>query len=307
MKFINNLPQTPVLTGGGGVKVENFSLYCKTYNKDFKSFKRLLASFEKFNKDNIKFFVSVPEADFELFKEFDGGNVKLITDESFAGQYFETEKYSRYSIGYINQEICKLAFFEAGYAENYLCLDSDVQFIRDFYIKDFMADSKTPYTVLVMEKELFCEKFYRRFTAKRKEWIEKIFMAVGLEDRRFRTCQGMQVINSKVMKSLKNDFMAPKDLSYKDLIKISPLEFTWYNAWFQKCGLVPEMAVEPFFKTFHSRVDYHFARFRNIKFENYKKEYVGIILNGNWKRPVERYKNPNFFHKFVYFILKKLL
>ncbi len=286
---------------------EKFAIYCKTYNKDIKEFKRLLTSFNKFNKDNIKFYVSVPAVDFELFKEFDCGNVRLITDESFALKYFETEKYSRYSTGYINQEICKLAFFETGFAENYFCVDSDAEFIRDFYFSDFMADENTPYTVLVQEKELSCEKFYKRFTAQRKENIERIFNETGLKDRRYRSCQGMQVINSRVMKSLKEDFMALKGLSYKDLIKISPFEFSWYNAWFQKCGLVREMAVEPFFKTFHSRVEYNFARFKNIKLEDYAKQYIGIVLNGNWKRPVQRYKNPNFFHKIVYFVLKKIV
>ena len=67
------------------------------------------------------------------------------------------------------------------------------------------------------------------------------------------------------------------------------------------------MAVEPFFKTFHSRVEYIFARFRCIKFENYTKEYIGMVLNGNWKRPVKYYKDPNVFHKVIYFVLRKIL
>ena len=128
--------------------MENFGIYCKTYNKDIRSFERLLASYKKFNRDGIKFFVSVPKADFELFRKFDGGNVKVITDESFAGQYFETEKHSGYSTGYINQQICKLAFFETGFLENYFCVDSDAQFIRDFYKKDFS------------EKEIQDQKIY---------------------------------------------------------------------------------------------------------------------------------------------------
>ncbi len=285
---------------------ENFGIYCKSYNKDVKRFERLLNSFNKFNRDNVKFYTSVPAEDFELFKKFEGSNVKIITDESFAGKYLVKEGFGGYGAGYINQEICKLTFFETGFLENYFCVDSDAQFIRDFYKKDFMADDKTPYTVLIQDKELSCEKFYKRFTKYRKENIKRIYDEIGLDDARYRTCHGMQVLNSKVLKSLKEDFMSKKGLSYKDLIEISPFEFTWYNAWFQKCKLVSEMAVEPFFKTFHSRIEYHFARFRGIKFEDYTKEYIGIILNGNWKRPVKEYKNPNLFHKVIYFMLKKI-
>lgn len=289
------------------VAAENFVIYCKSYHKDLKSFERLFMSYNRFNRDNIKFFLSIPAADFELFKKFDSDNVKVITDESFAGMYLETENHPKHPMGYVNQQICKLAFFETGYAKNYFCVDSDAQFIRDFYLKDFMADENTPYTVLIQDKELSCEKFYRRFTKTRSAYIKQIFKEIGLNDRRYRTCQGMQVLNSKVLRSFKEEYMTVKGYSYKDLIKISPLEFTWYNAWFQKCKIVPEMAVEPFFKTFHSRVEYIFARFRCIKFENYTKEYIGMVLNGNWKRPVKYYKNPNILHEIIYFVLKKIL
>ena len=38
------------------------------------------------------------------------------------------------SAGYINQEIVKLCFWETGLADNYLCLDSDAEFVRDFHV-----------------------------------------------------------------------------------------------------------------------------------------------------------------------------
>jgi hypothetical protein len=118
----------------------------------------------------------------------------------------------------------------------------------------------------------------------------------------------MQVLNIKVLKSLKEDFMQNKGLTYADLIKIAPYEFTWYNVWFQKCNLVKEYAVEPFFKTFHMRIDYNFSRLKLLKEDDLARAYVGIVLNSNWgnkKLPV-KYKKPNFVFKIIYTCLKKL-
>lgn len=291
----------------------NFAMYLKTYSEDFSRCKsRMIESFNRYNAENIRLYVSVPENDMELFKQFESDTIKIITDESYAKNYFTDESYFGLSEGYINQEICKLSFWETNLAENYLCVDSDVEFIRNFYVSDFMADENTPYTILVQDKDLAIERHYHGFWLHRFDLIKKIYDEVDLDDRRYRTCHGMQVLNSKVLKSLKEDFMSVKNgdgggYSYKDLIKISPYEFTWYNCWFQKCKLVRECAVEPFFKTFHMRIEYIISRFKNLRLEDYAYSYVGIILNGNWERPEKEYKNPNVIHKFFYTkILKRL-
>ena len=284
--------------------MHNFVMFSKTYKGDIKRFKNMIGSFNKFNCENIIMYVSVPECDLELFKEFESDTVKLISDESYAKNYFSDEQYFGLSTGYVNQEICKLSFWETDISENYLCIDSDLEFIRDFYVSDFMADNKTPYTILVQDKDLSIEKHYQDFWNTRQEFIKKIYDEIGLDDRRLRTCHGNTVLNSTVLKSLKDDFMEQKGYSYKDLIKISPYEFTWYNVWFQKCGLIKEMAVEPFFKTFHMRLDYVFYQLKLISLEDIKKAYIGIIMNSNWQKPQMEYKKPNKLYKWIY---KKIL
>ena len=115
----------------------------------------------------------------------------------------------------------------------------------------------------------------------------------------------MQVLNSLVLESLKKDLLKRKELNYKDLIKISPFEFTWYNVWFQKCKLIDEYAVEPFFKTLHSKTDYNFARYRCWGEKDIARAYVGIVLNSNWCR-YPKYVEPEFLQKMFYkHLLKK--
>lgn len=280
---------------------KNFVMYCKTYSKDLELFKNMLKSFDEFNKDNIWMYVSVPQIELDLFKDFEGENLKIITDESFAEGHFATKTRHGFGLGYVNQEICKLCFFETGVCENYLCIDSDATFIRDFYVKDFMRDEKTPYSVLVMDKDLAVEKDYQGYWDVRAELIQKIFDYVGLDDKRLRTCHNMQCFNSSVLKSLKEDFMQIRNLEYRDLIEISPFEFSWYNAWLQKSKIIEVVAVEPFFKVYHTRLEYNFSRLRLISKKDLARSYVGIVLNSNWnKKSLSGYQKPNWFHRKFY-------
>lgn len=280
-------------------------MFCKTYSGDIKRVSLMIESFNQYNVDRLTLILSVPEKEVMLFNHFKSETIDIISDESYAGKYFTDKKLHNLPVGYINQEICKLSFWKSKIAKNYLCLDSDLLFIRDFHEYDFMADKNTPFTILVMDKDLAIEKHYHRFWLERQRFIANIYAKVGLKDRRYRTCHGMQVLNATVLKSLQNDFMKQHKYSYADLIAIAPFEFTWYNVWFQKCGLVREVAVEPFFKTFHMRIEYTLSRLRKLTPEDYAYSYVGIILNSNWDKPADHYERPTWWMKQLYKFLKK--
>lgn len=287
----------------------NFSMFCKTYSGDLKRFELMLSSFNQHNVDGIRMYVSVPCNELSVFEKFRSNNVVVISDESYAKDYFFNNKHiykGELSLGYCNQEICKLSFWESRLVKNYLCIDSDLIFVRDFYESDFMADKNTPYTVLVMDKELSIEKKYHNYWLLRQEYIKKIYSEVELEDSRYRTCHGMQVLNIYVLSDFSKNFMKKKGYCYRDLIEIAPFEFTWYNAWFQKCGLIKEVAVEPFFKTFHMRIEYIFSRLQCLTIEDYAYAYVGIILNSNWENRSTIYSSPSFWNRILYFIFNKL-
>ena len=285
--------------------MHKFAMYCKTYSGDYDRIYNLVNSFSKFNCDNIFLYISAPEIELDLFEPLSSSSIIVMSDESFAKNDFETEVHSNMSLGYINQQICKLTFYKTGVAQNYLCLDSDTIFIMNFYITDFMHDDDTPYTVLVMDKDLSIERHYRSLHWNgRQASIKKIYDIMGLEDRRLRTCHSAQVFNARVLESLARDFMRPKALKYSDLLKISPYEFSWYNVWFQKIGLVKEFAVEPFFKMLHMRQEYVFSKLKLLRQEDYAQAFIGLILNSKWtpKTPLN-YEDPN---SYLYRLFYKL-
>lgn len=66
------------------------------------------------------------------------------------------------------------------------------------------------------------------------------------------------------------------------------------------------MAVEPFFKTFHMRIEYTISRLKQLDIDDISRAYVGIILNGNWVKTENSYKISNRFLKMLYKILQKI-
>lgn len=284
--------------------MENLIFYCKSFSRDFAQFGKLVETFNLYNKDNIKLVASVPENEVDIFKPFESNNIHLISDESFAKDYMFKEAPNYCSLGYANQEICKLVFFKTNLCKNYLVLDSDCLFIRDFYKSDFMYDENTPYIVLVMDKDLCIEKDYNKIHWNaRQAKIKEIYDYIGLKDARLRTCHNCQVFNCAVLQDFEDNFIKPNGLSYTKLIDISAYEFSWYNAWFQKCKLIPEYAVEPFFKMFHIKEHYIFSHLHAISKDDIAKAYLGIIMNSSWalyangggitdyESPNESYKN----------------
>ena len=282
-----------------------FLFFCKSYREDFDRLLILVQSFEKYNCDKLKLVISIPESDFSSFKIPIGKYVTLISDESYAKNHITNEDYLDKKAGYLNQEICKLTFFKKGLTNNYFCLDSDAQFIRPFYFTDFMYNDSVPFTVLVQDKDLAIGRNYRnKFWLPRLASIKRIYKIINLDDRRYRTCHGHQTFNSKVLKSLEEDFMKENSYSFLDLIKIEPYEFTWYNAWFQKSKLIDEITTEPIFKTLHIRREYFFSKIQLLRLSDYANEYVGIVLNSKWKPSTPFfYKDPSFFHYLINNIL----
>ena len=186
-----------------------------------------------------------------------------------------------------------------------MCIDSDTIFIKDFSRDDFFYDETTPYIVLVQDKDLHSKNYYINFAKERKYFIKKIFDFVGCEDSRLRTSHNGQIFSHKILCSFRDDFMKKRNLSYIDLLEISPFEFTWYNAYFQKVSLIKEVAIEPFFKMYHTKAEYILDRLSGNNISNLKNEYLGYILNSNWSKNEFKFKNRGIFSRILYLFLTK--
>src|SRR5665647_915757 len=136
--------------------MKDIVLYCKSYSRDVQRAKRLVASVFRFNVDNLPFYLSCPSADLPLFRRIiDRKEVIFLTDEEIVAKnpYIDQNDLNALAGG-LSQQIVKSEFWRLGIAENYLCIDSDAYFIRDFNKSDFLTPDGQPYTVMNESLEL---------------------------------------------------------------------------------------------------------------------------------------------------------
>ena len=57
--------------------------------------------------------------------------------------------------GWESQQIVKSSFWKLNLCKNYMMIDSDSYFIKEFTCDDFLYDDETPYTVMHEQKDLF--------------------------------------------------------------------------------------------------------------------------------------------------------
>ena len=259
-------------------------LLLKSYAGDHAYAQRMVDSFQKHNADNLKLYIVVPKGDLAAFSSLTGPNVETFSEE-LLGKYLVDAPVHDLRPGYINQEIVKLAFWELGLAENYFCVDSDAEFIRDFGFADFMASDTTPYTVLVEDKELLVEpRYYKQYWKTREAEIRHIQELVGLDTQVIRTCHGHQVFSATVLRSFKEKFLEPRGWSYVDALAESPYEFSWYNMWLQKDHGIEIHTREPFVKVFHHEGHHLEYILRGVTQADIARGYLAVVVNSNYSR-----------------------
>jgi hypothetical protein len=261
--------------------MDNIVLYCKSYHRDVQRAKVLFESIQKHNKDGIKFFVTVPQDDLKLFRDVLGtANYTLIPDEEITKMY----------VGWVGQQIAKAQFWKLGFCENYLCLDSDSQFMRDFTKADFMFTDTIPYTVCHENKDFFetMEKFPMPFDPYESYKKERLAV-MELFDRKgviYDFGPSPVIWSRKVWESLEANYFKPNGLTFEDAIQSIPSEFTWYGEWLLTNKDIPIYPRGAIFRSFHYKHLYEMERSRGLTLKMIAKYYLGYILNTSWDSPL---------------------
>ncbi len=261
-----------------------FAILVKTHAPDLPYVERLLASCRRHNRTALPVYMVAPDAELASFRHLESHVTALIADSAFA-EHLTAVEVAGFSAGYINQEIIKLAFWESGLADNYLCLDSDAEFIRDFTATDFMADDTTPFTFLSEDAMLHAEpEYYDAHWVHREPRLRRIAAEIGLTTDRILTVHGQAVFSSEVLRSFRDDFLRPRSWDYVDALAIAPYEPTWYSLWLQHSQAIPVVMREPVFKSFHNAAQHIDFLLAGISRDDAARGYVGVIVNSNYSR-----------------------
>lgn len=255
----------------------------KSYLPDIDYTRRFLDSFRRYATEEIPLYVVVPDSDIPQFQEAVGSTGEVLP-ESLWGEHLVDYPIHGNNPGYINQEIIKLAFAEKDYLANYLCADSEAVFIRDFSSADFMANRTTPFTFVTEDQELRVDPiYYGRYGMTRQNSLNEIRRFLNLPLDRLETCHGFGVFSSQVLESLVA-FMKSEELTYSDLLEISPYEFSWYNFWLEKTNIIPIYKREPIFATIHMQHHHLDYALKKIKLDDLSRGYVGVVVNSGHTR-----------------------
>ncbi len=265
--------------------MEKIVLYTKSYSKDLDRLKVSIDSIKKHNVERINYYVSVSKADISLFKNtIDTQYVNLIADEDL---YFVDQQ------NWNTQQIVKSNFWKLGVCENYVMLDSDSYFIKDFRKEDFIHESGNPYTVMHEQKDLFSWTAknhtllgfdpYQSFVNERKMVMETF----GRSGKIYDFGPGPIIWNCNIWKSLKENYLDPNNLSFSDLIKFVPSEFSWYGEYLLVSKIIDLYPIEPLFKFFHFQKQYVDYKQQGFVEDHFKRNYFGIVMQSNWGAPLK--------------------
>lgn len=267
--------------------MNNLVLYTKSYSKDLERLKISIDSIKKYNIDNIPYYVSVPSTEIALFKNaIDTSYVNLISDEDIFSLP-DAESWTK-------QQIVKSSFWRLEVCNNYVMLDSDSYFIREFRVEDFMYDEQTPYTVMHEQKDLF--SWTSRFAATalrfnpKESFLQdraKIMNLFGRSGRTYDFGPGPIIWSAKVWQSLEENYLVPNNLTFPNLITYCQSEFSWYGEYLLASRCIDIIPVEPLFKFFHYQQQYTHYKELGYTEDTFKENYLGLVMQSNWNAPLK--------------------
>ena len=275
---------------------QSMVLYCKSYRRDFLRVKRLLISLQKHNRDKLPFYISTPTADRELLLEVlgkDGQNFSYIwiTDEAIIAANLRAPKDVQLGMpGGLSQAIIKAEFWRLGLADNYLCIDSDSIFIRDFRKTDFLASDGYPYTVLHQNKELFQLATNRGYTKVEQDLREeaiRVQQLFGRQGPQYYCAPAPFIWSAKVWQSLDEQYLTPKGITLWDAVTPEYPETLFYGEALLNFQAIPIRMVEPLFRIYHYDWQYYTAQRLGETETKLKQNFLGVIYQSNWESELD--------------------
>ncbi len=267
----------------------NFFLFCKSYSGDYIRVINLWESILKHNQDKIHFYLCIPEVDYDFFnKKFMlGGNplITLIKDEDII-QKLEGNHLDLYhkTDGRLSQQIVKSQFWKL-FPEpiNYLCIDSESVFTRDFYISDFINVDGSPFTVMHENKDLLELAISKNKTKVVENYYAdsiKMMSLFGRKGRAYDFGPTPVIWSSKVWESLERHFLMPRGISFWDAIVEVPSELRWYGESLLAYKAIDLHPIGPLLKVYH--YDWQFFAEMNLYGQASGATYLGYLKQSNW-------------------------
>ena len=267
--------------------MKDLVLYCKSYRRDFLRLRRLLASIQQYNVDQIPFYISTPQDQFDELRNVLGlDGYQWVSDESIvAANHRAPIGVEKTRSGSLAQQAIKSEFWRLGISENYVCLDSDCIFIRNFDLTDFLSPDGNPYTVIYQNKEFFqlaINRKHKRVVENlclEGETVKELFGRKG--PNYYCPCPPF-IWSAKVWRSLDEKFLLPQGLTFWDISNAEHPETLLYLEALLNYRAIPLCPIEQLFRIYYYDWQYYLLRRLGESEDKLKANYLGVIYQSNW-------------------------
>jgi hypothetical protein len=248
----------------------------------------LLDSINQYNIDQIPFFISTPEDEYQELQSTLGVNTgyQWVSDESIiAANPRVPTGIEKTRSGSLSQQVIKSEFWRLSLADNYVCLDSDCIFIKGFYKSDFLSSDGTPYTVIYQNKEFFqlaINRGHEKVDAnlrKEGDCVKALFSRVG--PNYYCPCPPF-IWSSKVWQSLDSKYLQPRGLNFWDISNNEHPETLLYLEALLNYRVIPLYPIEQLFRIYYYDWQYYLLRRMGESDSKLKSNYLGVIYQSNW-------------------------
>ena len=263
-------------------------LFCVSYSKDLLRAVKLAKSIHKHNKDDIPFYISVSGDEVDLFREhLEGLKVTVINEQDIirANQKIDVNQFYKVRGG-LRQQVVKSEFWRLNISENYLVLDSDCIFIRDFYESDYIAEDNTPYSIihegrdLLQSAERFGQKKVRRHFMLDREPIQHELSRKGIA---YDFGYAPFLWSAKVWESLDKNYLTPNKKNFLDAVELYGSEFTWYGEALVKFRAIQIYPREQLFRCYLYEHQLWADQILGCTESVLAKDYLGVVYQSNWE------------------------
>ena len=267
--------------------MNNVSLFCKSYHGDIERAISLANSVREYNRSNLPLFFSVPQKDIALFKNQLGNEgISWLSDEEIISANSKIQFTEYQSLpGHISQQIVKSEFWRLNPQSNYLCIDSDCRFIRNFHSSELISVDGIPYTLIHEGKNYsqFCLTHRLQDTHANFSKIQAQFRDFfGRSGPAYNFGPFPVLWNAQVWRDLEHNIFAPQNITILDAILLLPSEAFWYGEALLKYKSIPLLPREPFFKAYLYFEEYEQDRRAGNDESILAVYYMGVVYQSNW-------------------------
>ena len=262
-------------------------IFCKTTEKDFLRLMVTIDSIQKYNKDNLKFYIAVDEKDIRELDVSDiEADIEIVSERDIVN-------LSQVKMGdWKKQQVIKFEFCKNMDSDNCLILDSDSYFIKDFYKKDFFDNGGNLYTVIHRVDKLIDDyKYVGEIPEKNIEFYKSLRERIKNNFRNHGNLYDFgppPVLWSKeVVLDFEKNYLKEVGKTFVDIIREVPLEYNWYGEWLLANDVIEIVPTQPLFKNISSKEEYDKMKELKISTSDLKENYFGINMQSNWKPPLK--------------------